>query len=163
MIQGPDQFALALRRLLEAQLARAGQLADLLVRERQALESGQAADLDEVTSAKPGLLSELEQLGSEQRALLEQLEFESSPSGLRLALSWCDRNGVLEQLQQDVIERISQCRERNGQNGLMVQHRIGYVRRALGALSGGDNSDALTYGRDGRQHGGLPSRLLASG
>lgn len=163
MILGPEQFAQALHRLLQAQLDCAGRLLDLLARERRALACGEAVELDAVTAEKPTVLNELERLDREQRGLLNSLEFEASADGLGLALGWCDRNGELAALQQQVNEQVLLCRERNGQNGLMVQHRIGFVRRALGALHGSGSSATLTYGSDGRQQATLPSRLLASG
>lgn len=163
MIQGPGQFAQSLERLLSQQLACAERLAELLLLEHQTLESADAMALDRITREKPAVMGELEQLAREQQALLAGLDFEFSPAGVRRALSWCDASGELSELQNQVTRRIDECRQANDQNGLLVQHRLGYVRRALTALNGVENDPAGVYGPRGSSGGSLPSRLLASG
>lgn len=163
MIQGPGQFAQALERLLSQQLACTERLATLLEQERQTLEMAEAMALDQITRDKPAVMSELEQLAREQQSLLAGLNFEFSPAGVRRALSWCDGNGQLAELQDRVTRQINDCRHANEQNGLMVQHRLGYVRRALSALHGIENDPAGVYGPRGSSGSAPPSRLLASG
>lgn len=161
MIQGPGQFANTLRGLLESQLEAIERLADLLQKEHLALESGLADELDGITVRKPGVLGELERLIAEQSALLIQLGFDATPAGLRQAIYWCDSGGVLNALQERVATRLSDCGAQNTHNGVLVQMRIGFVRRALQSLRGPEYGDP-TYGRDGRcqQHDGC--RLLGS-
>lgn len=161
MIQGQNQFAQNLRGLLEAQQHLAEQLAELLDRERQALESGRAEQLDEMTLRKPQVLGELEKLISQQSALLSGVGFEANSSGLQQAIQWCDPEGSLNTLHGRVGSLLTDCRTRNNQNGVLVQMRIGFVRRALQSLHGPEHIDP-TYGRDGRSQLEGGGRLLGS-
>lgn len=162
MLQGPNQFALSLRKLLEPQLAASRQLTELLRDETLALESGRADDLDRITALKPRLLAEIEQLVAEQSALLATAGFEASAAGLRQALQWCDNSGALGAMQDQLAEHLSHCSEQNSRNGVLVQFRIGFVRRALHSIRGSEFTDQ-TYGRDGRCGVETGRRLLGSG
>lgn len=161
MIQGPKQFAQTLTGLLQSQLDATERLAELLHKEHLALESARADELDGITARKPELLGELERLIAEQSALLSTLGFDATPAGLRQAVHWCDPDGRLNALQECVAARLSECGSQNNRNGVLVQMRIGFVRRALQSLRGPEYSDH-TYGRDGRCQPQDGRRLLGS-
>ncbi|MEE4637544.1 MAG: flagellar protein FlgN [Wenzhouxiangella sp.] len=163
MLQGPGQFRDALKRLLQLQSGCADELLGTLEAERTALEAGNADQLDALTGEKSVLLGRLDELGKDQVSLLSELEFDSSGSGLEQALAWCDPNRELAEQRQDLGRRLQRCRELNQRNGLTVQYRLGYVRRALDVLNGAPPGSGGVYGPDGRTSSASPSRLLASG
>lgn len=163
MPQGPGQFKHSLSNLLRTQGECADELLGTLDSERTALEAGDAERLDLLTPRKSGLLRQLEELGRGQADLLTTLSFGCTPEGMQQALAWCDEDGSLEALQQSVLDRLARCRELNERNGLTVQYRLGYVRRALDVLNGAPAGSSGVYGPDGRASNASQSRLLASG
>jgi flagella synthesis protein FlgN len=163
MLQGPGQFRDALRRLLQLQSGCADELLGTLEAERSALEAGNADQLDALTREKSRLLRRVDELGHEQISLLSELAFDGSGSGLEQALAWCDPGCELADERQALGGRLQQCRELNERNGLTVQYRLGYVRRALDVLNGTPPGSSGVYGPDGRTSNASPSRLLASG
>lgn len=163
MLQGPGQFRNALKSLLDAQGACAHELLETLESERSALESGDAERLDAVTAQKSSLLRKLDQLGRDQMHLLGELSFDEDGPGLEQALAWCDPGAALKSEQQEVGRCLQRCRDLNERNGITVQYRLGYVRRALDVLNGQPAGSSDVYGADGRTSTSCSSRLLASG
>lgn len=163
MLQGPGQFRDALKRLLHTQGECASELLGTLESERSALESGDADRLDTLTREKTDLLRKLDELGRDQIRLLSELQFDVNGSGMQQALAWCDPGAELESEQQRIGQRLQRCRELNERNGLTVQYRLGYVRRALDVLNGQPAGSSGVYGPDGRTSNTSSSRLLASG
>ncbi len=163
MLHGPDQFREELKRLLSAQSEHAQQLIGTLEAERDALADGDAEALDTLTGRKSTLLQGLEDIALEQQDLIDGLALEDGDRGLETALAWCDPASELKATRQTVGKNLQRCRELNDRNGLTVQYRMGYVRRALNVLNGDSAGDSGIYGRDGRTTGNVHSRLLASG
>jgi len=163
MLQGPGQFRDALEKLLHTQGECASALLGTLESERTALEAGDAEQLDRLTREKSELLRRLDDLGGEQVRLLASLEFGRDGDGMSQALAWCDPASELEPQQRLIGRRLERCRELNERNGLTVQYRLGYVRRALDVLSGAPAGSSALYGPDGRASSSVNSRLLASG
>lgn len=163
MLQGPGQFRDALKQLLRTQDECATQLLDTLESERAALQAGDAERLDTLTAEKSGLLRKLDELGRDQMRLLSGLAFDQDSGGMAQALAWCDPDAELKLQQRDLGQRLQRCRELNERNGLTVQYRLGYVRRALDVLNGSAPGSSGVYGPDGRASAASPSRLLASG
>jgi flagellar biosynthesis/type III secretory pathway chaperone len=163
MLHGPDQFRAELKRLLGTQAERAQQLLGTLESERDALADGDAERLDTLTRQKSSLLQGLEDVALEQKNLIDGLALEDGDLGLETALAWCDPGSELKSTRQTVGKNLERCRELNERNGLTVQYRMGYVRRALNVLNGDSAGNSGIYGRDGRTTGNVHSRLLASG
>lgn len=163
MLQGPGQFKQSLSKLLRTQGECADELLDTLQSERSALEAGDGDRLDALTARKSDLLRRLDELGRSQVNLLAELSFANTPDGMQQALAWCDPDQSLKNLQQSVLDRLARCRELNERNGLTVQYRLGYVRRALDVLNGAPAGSSGVYGPDGRSSSAPQSRLLASG
>lgn len=163
MPQGPGQFRDALRQLLGAQDECATRLLGALESERAALQAGDAERLDDLTGVKSGLLRTLDELGHDQMRLLAGLAFDQDGAGMEQALAWCDPDAELRRQQRDLGQRLKRCRELNERNGLTVQYRLGYVRRALDVLNGSPPGSSNVYGPDGLASAASPSRLLASG
>lgn len=163
MLQGPGQFREALQKLLHTQGACAQQLFGTLESEREALAAGDAEQLDLLTRKKSDLLHQLESLGREQQSLLDSLALEDSDAGMDTALAWCDPSDEIRQSRKDLLGHLERCRTLNERNGLTVQYRMGYVRRALDVLNGDPAGTSNVYGRDGRTTSNVHSRLLASG
>ena len=164
MVQGPGQFRQSLKQLLQTQNECAESLLSALEDEQSALIKADAENLDAVTVGKDALLRQLDDLGRQQIALLESLSFDPHGNGMRQALAWCDPAGELAREQAQVLALLDQCRALNDRNGLAVQQRLGYVRRALDVLHGAPaGSSSNVYGPDGRADGMASSRLLASG
>lgn len=163
MLQGPGQFRHSINNLLRTQGECADELLSSLEAERKALAAGDAEQLDVVTATKSSLLQRLDELGRQQAELLDGLSFGQHSDGMSQALSWCDPGGDLARLQNLVVGQLERCRRLNERNGLSVQHRLGYVRRALDVLYGAPAGSSGVYGPDGRANASSSSRLLASG
>lgn len=160
MVRGPSQCARELKELFSAQYECAERLLAVLDDEREALSIGETDRLDEVTANKNRLLRQLEVLDQRQTHLLQSLPTGPTTRGLGQALHWCDEDGSVTQAYEEMAECVIRCQRANQRNGLLVQHRLGYVRRALNVLRQG-HGDALVYGPDGRTGPVEGSRLLA--
>jgi len=163
MVQGPTQFKQSLHSLLRTQGECAEELLSSLDAERKALAAGDAEQLDAITASKTSLLHQLDDLGRRQADLLRSLSFDPQSGGMQSALAWCDPAGDIKRLQQRVLGQLGQCRQVNERNGVAVQQRLGYVRRALDVLHGAPPGSSDVYGPDGRTNSPSSSRLLASG
>lgn len=162
MLQSPAQCATALTELFRAQEERAAHLQQLLEDEREALGNGDLAVLDTTAANKGVVLVELEQLKAREQQLLASLPFGGSATPLEQALIWCDEDGSVRAACEAVIQLMVTCDRNNRHNGLLVQHRLNYVRRALDVLHNA-HAETLVYGPDGSQGHAGTSRLLAEG
>ena len=162
MLQSPRQCATALDELFREQCECATALKDLLARERTALGDGDTAMLDTTAEGKNLLMSRLEHLQSRQAQLLAGLPFGATETALEQALDWCDTTGHVRSIQQQARLALTECDRDNKRNGLLVQRRLNYVRRALDVLHSA-HADSMIYGADGNRDFGSSSRLLAEG
>ncbi|QOC21232.1 flagellar protein FlgN [Wenzhouxiangella sp. AB-CW3] len=162
MIRGPQQCARELAELFSGQHECAVALLEALEHEREALTSGDAAALETATIEKNALVERMEGLDRRQQQLLRSLPSGTSPDSMSQVLSWCDEDGSLARTHEQAAQRIIQCQQANQRNGLIVQQRLGHVRRALNILRDA-HTDMLTYGPDGRSGPDGGSRLLAEG
>lgn len=163
MLMGPNQCARELRRLFDGQRQAAERLLDLLETERESLRRAESEQLEQLAISKSKLIEELQTLEAQQRQLLAQLAFPNdAASALDRALDWCDVDGSLRKHHVDTMQRVIECKRDNQRNGVLVRHRLGYLRRALEILRNA-HADALVYGPDGRTEQDGQSRLLAEG
>lgn len=129
--------------------AQAGQLEDILQREREALVGSDDAELDRIARDKDVLVRALEALERERLQLARDLGISPGPAPMRLALhehpqardAWAVCLGVLER-----------CQALNSANGRIVETKLRNVRMALELLSGRDLCPDPTYGPSGRPH-----------
>lgn len=135
MLQSPRQCATALDELLRKQCECATTLKDLLAREHTALVDGDTAMLDTTEEGKNQLVKQLEHLQSRQVQLLAGLPFGATETALEQALDWCDNTGHVRPIQQQARLALTECDRDNKRNGLLVQKRLNYVRRAVDELT----------------------------
>lgn len=162
VLQSPRQCATALIGLFQEQCTCATALRDLLALERTALGNGDTAKLDATAEGKNQLMSQLEHLRSRQAQLLAALPFGAAETALEQALDWCDNTGHVRSAQQQARLVLTECDRDNRRNGLLVQQRLNYVRRALDVLHSA-HADSMIYGPDGTRDFDSSSRLLAEG
>lgn len=163
MLMGPDRCANELGRLLDAQKEAAAGLLALLTDERDALKRGDSEGLEQIAGGKAQQIQRLQELEAEQRRLLDGLALSEDPaSALDRALDWCDPGGELRRKHVETMQTVIECKRDNQRNGVMVRHRLGYLRRALQVLRSA-HAETMTYGPDGETEGDGQSRLLAEG
>jgi len=163
MLMGPDQCAAELKRLFADQHQAAEQMLALLAAERESLTRGNSESLEQIATEKSGLTQQLQTLEAEQRRLLKRLAFADDPaSALDRALDWCDPDGELRRRHVETMQTVIECKRDNQRNGIMVRHRLGYLRRALEILRSAQ-AETMVYGPDGQTERTSQSRLLAEG
>jgi len=156
-----------LRSIFESQQREANSIADALEQEREALLSGDLASLEEIARRKAGGLEKLEDLRRDEQEMLQA--FGSSSADLAGTgkdrsdqIDHIDRDGQLAKVRQTAIDAIARCQSLNTRNGLLLQHRIGYVRRALQVLANLDGEPGV-YGADGKVASPAQIRSVARG
>jgi len=162
VLQSPGRFATALSDILRGQRDCATQLLQILDSERVALDDGDLAGMDTAAADKTAALASMEQLKSREDQLLAETPFRGSESPVEQALAWCDESGALRAAREDVAELMVECDRSNRRNGLLVQQRLNYVRRAIDILHAA-HAETMVYGPDGITRNGGSSRLLAEG
>lgn len=149
--------------LFLAQKQKADAVLEVLEREREALLAGDLAALETVAQEKTTLLDELEEMRSEESRLLHlkgadyffgSRREQDSPAGNKVK--------SVRSAHRNAVDAIAECQSLNARNGLLLQHRIGYVKRALQALGGGDGNPGL-YGSDGKIETSSRHRCVARG
>jgi len=148
-----------LETIFRAQREKADSIIEILEQERQALLAGDLSELDTAAQAKTDLLDDLDALRLEE---VEALQGEGLDFHLVSEPRPPEQTEKLRATQRDAIDSIARCQAMNSRNGLLLQHRIGYVQRALQALGGGDGN-AGTYGSDGRIEPQTRLRCVARG
>lgn len=155
-----DAFRDEMLRLAESMRSTGEQLLATLGEERRALADADLAALDDAAVRKSALMDALERLHDEQRTLVRRAPVAQRGDALQRAVDWCDNRGDVEAARRRMREVLARCEGDNRRNGLLLQHRLGFVRRALDALRQAQ-SDAVTYGPDGDAP--ARSRLIARG
>jgi flagellar biosynthesis/type III secretory pathway chaperone len=162
-VMGPEQFAAELRRLFDRQLESAQRLSALFADERTALGQGHSVEIERIARDKAAAIETLQTLEREIRDRLSTLQFAEDPAeALDRALDWCDPGGDLRRRHAETMQAVIECKRDNQRNGVMVRHRLGYLRRALDVLHNA-HAEAAVYGPDGRTEQTGHSRLLAEG
>ena len=162
VLHSAASIASALDDLFRARRASALALLRILDEEREALGNGDLAAMDTTAAEKIAALADLEQSKAEEAQLLAGLPFAGSDTPLEQALIWCDETGTLRAACDEVVQLMVDCDRNNRRNGLMVQQRLNYVRRAIDILHKA-HADTLVYGPDGLARNAGHSRLLAEG
>jgi flagellar biosynthesis/type III secretory pathway chaperone len=129
--------------VLHEQIRCAAQMLRTLGRENQALVDGNVEELNAAGGDKARLVEELEALEVERRQLTDAIEAELAPQP-----SW-----------DQLLQLISECKEQNQRNGVLLKARSEQVRTALKLLRG---SEPNCYDATGLTSGARAARPLAS-
>ena len=156
-----------LRSIFESQQHEANAISDALEQERQALLSGDLALLEEIARRKAVALESLEELRRDEEALLQNSSSSRADSSGNASdpsdrIDHIDPSGRLGTARRAAIDAIARCQSLNSRNGLLLQHRIGYVRRALQVLANLEREPGV-YGADGKVASPTPLRSVARG
>ena len=156
-----------LRSIFESQQREANSIADALEQERKALLSGDLASLEEFARRKATGLETLEDLRQGEERLLQAVGVSRSDSARTSEdrsdpIDDIDPSGALDAARRAAINAIARCQSLNTRNGLLLQHRIGYVRRALQVLANLEGEPGV-YGADGKVASPTQLRSVARG
>lgn len=148
--------------IFRAQKLKADAILEMLGREREGLLAGDLSVLETVAREKTALMDELEQMRAQEFRLLERKGTEYFFQRRTRTPDQADQVRSIRSAHRDAVDAIAECQALNARNGLLLQHRIGYVRRALQALGGADGNAGL-YGADGRIESPSGLRCVARG
>ena len=129
--------------------------------ERVAMRDADLEALESATARKVVLMDTLERMHREELALAADGPQAEKPGSVQGTVGWCDNDGRLSDSRVRMREVLERCEGYNRQNGILLQHRMGYVRRALDALRQ-VQSDLVTYG-PGSSAGSAGSRIIGRG
>lgn len=147
--------------VLEAQVASADSLRDVLAREQLALRDTDIDALDAAVASKIKVTEHLSQLERETRELLNAAGLSSEPQSFDRSIAACDYHGKLATKQARLRRALAECRNANDVNGRIVAWQQHRVRGAISILTG-SNAATSIYGSNGRVDGELESTRLAS-
>jgi flagellar biosynthesis/type III secretory pathway chaperone len=162
MLRGPLQCARELGPLYAEQARQAADLLETLERERATLAVGDVEPLENLAERKTAALQALERLHQKERSIVDSVCGQSGQGSVQAVLDWCDPERQLHESREKAMAAIASCHRQNLQNGVLVQQRLNYVRRALDVLDRAD-SGHLIYEADGRTGRHSRNRLLARG
>lgn len=135
-------------------------LEDLLDRELEALEAQDAEKLEEIAGRKQSLVSALDGLETERRALAAAAGCDIDGPGMEELLALCGADAGLADAWQALLETAARCERNNRRNGAISLIRREQMRNAIAVLSG--NTDvAPVYGPAGMEFGSSEPRELA--
>ncbi|MDT8438408.1 MAG: flagellar protein FlgN [Wenzhouxiangellaceae bacterium] len=161
MASGPAELARLLGANIDARIDVARRMLDQLEAEREALAAGDLAQLDAAARAKTAMTHELERLADDQRQLLSGFGHGLHRGTLQQALDWCGDES-LQQREDLALDLMTQCNRNNQRNGILLQHRLDFIRRALGVLRNAQPDTAL-YGPQGRESSSTTPGLIGRG
>jgi len=148
--------------IFQAQKSKADAVLALLGREREALLAGDLSTLETVAREKATLMDELEEMRAHESRLLQRKGADYFFRPATRTPEQAEQARSVRLAHRDAIDAIAECQALNARNGLLLQHRIGYVRRALQALGNADGGAGL-YGADGRVEAPSGLRCVARG
>ncbi|MEO1580420.1 MAG: flagellar protein FlgN [Pseudomonadota bacterium] len=148
--EGIKRFDRILALLNETQRA-AERLLNALYDERNALRDDDSDALSSCVSRKKMHLDALEKLGHSRQAMLAADDVEDTMQGMTSYVRRNDRDGALEAVWSKVIALLSECREANNGNGIIIASQQKQKQEALRVMRGQDGtSDTETYNPDGK-------------
>ncbi len=150
---------LELEIMLDAELAHANALIDLLKNEGETLPK-EADTLIEISTQKNCLMKKLEQYHTHRTALIKTLGFNTDLQGFKDCIAWCDRNNNLQSKFNRYTEQVKTCKTLNQLNGSVMDSSLRVVKQALSILYGQQiNED--TYNATGQAESGNRGRSIA--
>ena len=156
------QALLALRRLVDEERARLGELEELLAREHDILATQSSVEaLEAACAARQDCMGRLLRIQDERRTLLASAGHGADGPSIAAFLDARDPSGAVRAAWGDCAELAQRCRELNDRNGALVGARMRRVEGMLGVLTG-QSRETQVYGRQGYR-AALPSgQLLAA-
>ena len=113
-------------------------LKESLESERQALEDGDTQNLFAALDNKARCADELQSLEEQRLTLCSQLGFEHGPTQMQHVIEWCDREFVVANCWQHLLDVASECRALNLTNGAIIRGRKSQIdgknHRAIGPI-----------------------------
>lgn len=153
---------LALRRLVDEERTRLGELETLLAAEHEILAAQTSVEaLEAACASRQECMGRLLRIQDERRALLAAAGHAADASSIAAFLDAHDPSGAVREAWGDCAELAQRCRDLNDRNGALVGARMRRVEGMLGVLTG-QTRETQVYGRQGYR-APLPSgQLLAA-
>lgn len=143
----PEQKPGKLIHLLEQELNDLGSLRSVLSKEKEALIARDYESLEELANQKQQLSEQLEQSSKERIALLHIEHSNHSKSVMEAFLSHCSVEEAqrINQLNAQLAEQLTMCREANTVNGQVIATNINVRQEFIAALSGQNGESHSVY------------------
>jgi flagella synthesis protein FlgN len=136
-------------------------LLDTLVKERESIHksSRDTAAIEKYAGDKQQLIDKLALLDKDKNRLLAQCNFENSRAGIEGCIQWCDSGTRLMQQWQQLLQLLTECRNANTTNGIIIESTQRSVRHALSILYGQPQQNNA-YTATGKEDGNNLSRTI---
>jgi len=144
----PQTCRAQMGRLIQAETAALGELADLLEREYTHLQESDVESLGSVMRERHQCVARILKVDDERRELCRGLGRPHDLKGLEALLAWCDPQATLGSAWADCTAAAGQCRRLNDRNGALAGARLQNVQARLGLLIDG-RRETVTYGPRG--------------
>ncbi|MEO0364389.1 MAG: flagellar protein FlgN [Pseudomonadota bacterium] len=140
----------------------AERLLNALHDERNALRDTDSNALAACAGRKKVHLAALERLGHERKAMLAASQTADTVQGMNAYIQSLDSTGTLEAAWSKVIALLSECREANNANGIIITAQNRQNQEALRVMRGDQGEAELeTYSPDGKTETTGQYRALA--
>ncbi|MEL7310333.1 MAG: flagellar protein FlgN [Pseudomonadota bacterium] len=140
----------------------AERLLNALYDERNALRDADSNALAACAGRKKVHLAALERLGHERKAMLASNQTADTVQGMNAYIKTLDRGGALETTWSKVIALLSECREANKANGIIITAQHRQNQEALRVMRGDQGqAEPETYSPDGKTETTGQYRALA--
>lgn len=138
-----------------------GQLEELLQREHEVLQAGNAVALNALAPTRQDRIGALARIEEQRRSLCRLHGQSADPLGLENLMMWCDPTGSLVSHLRQCAERAARCRDLNDRNGILVNARLKQVEGRLDVLTG-RAQQGNTYGPKGSAAAPRSGRVLGA-
>jgi len=139
-----------LTQMLDREIQAGRALAETLVEEKAALTGSSAEAVLEQAERKTTLLSELNALDAERRALCQRLNLSLPPRTRGRVPAIAEVSAAVSESWQTLLEIMAGCRIANEVNGYIINARRAQIEQLVHAVRG---VAPMTYGRAGRPQG----------
>jgi flagellar biosynthesis/type III secretory pathway chaperone len=138
-----------------------GQLEELLLREHEVLQAGDAVALNAMAPTRQERIGALARIEEQRRSLCRSHGQSADSAGLENLMMWCDPTGSLVSRLRECADRASRCRDLNDRNAILVSTRLKHVADRLEVLTG-RNPQGNTYGPKGTAAPARAGRVLGA-
>lgn len=126
-------------------------LLESLREETCALEAENPEALTLAINAKQVSVDALRQLDERRQTLCRAAGFDSGPTQMDEFVAWCDKDRVVLECWNRLLEVAAKCNAHNLMNGFIVRKRQQHIKDGLAVLRG-DTAETHTYHRDGNSN-----------
>jgi len=148
MTLNPEICWQRLGKLLKQEIYATQTLSMSMQTEHDALVSRDTDALQQAVDDKRLAVEALIKLEQERTALMESAGYLPTPDGMLSCLDWCDKDGHITELWQQLLALAGDCKEQNSRNYRQVEIGSRYIYQTLCILRGED-PDSGVYGPDG--------------